>query len=707
MRVKYVSWILIPLFFLAFSLFTFFYQRYAISRVKRQISEHVAVVGPLLWNYDQSYTSYLTLAARTNSYANIEVYDARGYVSGQIEGSAPAWYEQWLITVKLMPLYTFREDIEYSGKMLGALIVTWRCKTIYTYAYVAICLMLAATGMWLFIRLKFSNNQLETQNTLLQHTQKKLQEQNVQLQRINSELASEIGERKQVEQKLQHAKEAALEAQRKAEAANNAKSTFLANMSHELRTPLNSVLGYAQILQRDASATEFQRTRLDVIERSGNHLLNLINDILDLSKIEARKMEIHRTAFRFQKFLEGVSAMIRIRAHRKGLLFHAEIAPDLPNVVCGDEMRLGQILLNLLGNAVKFTDQGRVTFRVEKHPSTPLKGGFKERELTDFPLDEDRGVYRFQVEDTGVGIPEDQLHDIFSPFKQVGDHTHTTEGTGLGLTISRKLIRMMDSDLHVSSDEGKGSTFTFDMELPREADISNSQAVGTTTPDQKNIIGYKGGTQKILVIDDKQDNRAVLAGLLQPLGFEIIEAADGREGLNKASEYEPDIVFMDLVMPVMNGFKCIRGIRNLPQRKHITIIVISASSPAESQELVSSAGCDDFISKPVQARELFSKLAAHLCLEWVYASGFESGAEESDGIGKQDEDFVIPPFADAKTLYKLGMCGNVVELCKELDRLEHTDERYVPFGRELRGLARTFQAAKIREFLEKYLGDQA
>ncbi len=340
-----------------------------------------------------------------------------------------------------------------------------------------------------------------------------------------------------------------------AEAANRTKSIFLANMSHELRTPLNSVLGYAQILRRDENATEFQRERLDMIEWSGNHLLSLINEILDLSKIEARKMEIHRTAFRFHEFLEGICGMIRVRVYQKKLLFHAEIAPDLPDVVRGDEMRLGQILLNLLGNAVKFTDQGRVTLKVSvrnEAGGTPNPGLRK---------------ICFRVEDTGVGIPENRSEDIFLPFSQVGDHTRKIEGTGLGLAISRKLVRMMGGELYVTSTQGRGSMFMFDLELP-------------------------------LVLETS---------------------------------------------------------------------VLETSEVLKTSEV------------------------------WV-------GGLDSDG--KKDGDFVIPLFSEAKTLYKLGMSGKVVELCKELDTMELTDEQYVPFVQELRRLARAFQVAEIREFLKKYLKGQ-
>ena len=470
-----------------------------------------------------------------------------------------------------------------------------------------------------------------------------------------------------------------------AESANRAKSAFLANMSHELRTPLNSVIGYAQILKRDRNATEFQQAGLDVIERSGNHLLHLIDDILDLSKIEARKMELHESVFRLHEFLEGICAMIQIRTHQKGLQFHAEIANELPQIVRADELRLTQILLNLLVNAIKYTDRGRVIFKVST-------------QNTELPTPK----IRFRVTDTGIGIPEEQLNDIFSPFKQVGDHARMTEGTGLGLAISRKLALMMGSDLHVSSDEGKGSTFTFDIKLSQASDIPDHQKADATTPHHKDIAGYKGRKRKILVVDDKKDIRAVLASLLQPLGFEIIEAADGREGLNKASEYEPDMVLMDLIMPVMNGFESVRNIKSLPQLKSIKIIVVSASTPSEPHEIISSTGCDDFIAKPVQFTELFNKLAYHLGLEWMYAADSEPESGTPDGTVKKEADFVIPPFAEAKTLYNLGMSGNVVELRKELDRIAQADERYVPFVQELRELARTFRAAGIREFLGKH-----
>ncbi len=388
--------------------------------------------------------------------------------------------------------------------------------------------------------------------------------------------------------------------------------------------------------------------------------------------------------------------VIQIQAQKKDISFHAEIAPDLPKAVRGDEKRLNQILLNLLSNAVKFTQEGSIVLRVVRCEAQGAS-------------EEPASRICFQTEDTGIGIPEDHLEDIFSPFRQVGDHSRFIEGTGLGLTISRKLVRLMGGDLSVKSTAGEGSVFSFEIELPEISEHTEMRI-----SDDRHIIGYtvlnphlirERNVFKILVTDDRWENRAVLVRLLSSLGFEVFEADDGSEGFRKASEFEPDLIFMDLVMPVMDGFEATRQIRKSPKLRHMKIIAVSASSSRSSQQIISENDFDDFIPKPVEIQEIFKALETHLQLEWKYKKRSESVIKERDL--KQDDDLVVPPLSELRMLYKLARGGDIIGIRKRLDIIEQSDRQYVLFVKEVRNLARTFQIKEIRELTKKHIGDEA
>ncbi|MEW6493790.1 MAG: AAA family ATPase [Cyanobacteriota bacterium] len=509
-------------------------------------------------------------------------------------------------------------------------------------------------------RLKRSHEQLEEYSRTLEA---KVEERTQQLQEKNINLKQEVHDRKRAEEA--------------ADAANRAKSEFLANMSHELRTPLNGILGYTQIFKKDKNLSDRQKNGIDIIHQCGEHLLTLINDILDLSKIEARKMELSLQAFHFSEFLNGILEICRLRAEQKGLALIYKTLSPLPKVIYADEKRLRQILINLLSNAVKFTKKGSIT----------LKVGYQE------------GKFRFQVEDTGVGIAPEQLEEIFLPFQQVGETSRNTEGTGLGLAISRQLARMMGGEIKVQSSLGKGSVFCVDLDLP---EVSLETGV-TDRVEKGNIIGFRGTKRKILVVDDKWANRSVLVNLLEPLGFELLEATDGLDGLNKASEFKPDVILMDLVMTVMDGFEATRRLRQLPEFKDVVVIAISASVFDFDKRQSREVGCDDFLPKPVREAELLEKLRSYLELEWVYEK-----QESREPVKTQDsqntiqDSLVVPPPEEMAVLWDMAMRGNLRGIAERATRLEEQSGAMLPFATHLRQLAQAFKGKQILEFLKRY-----
>jgi len=514
----------------------------------------------------------------------------------------------------------------------------------------------------------------------------------------------DITERKQAEEAIKQAKEAA-------EAANRAKSEFLTNMSHELRTPLNGILGYAHILKRDKNLTDKQQDGLGIIQQCGDHLLTLINDILDLSKIEARKMEVHLSNFHLPEFLNNLAEIFRIRAEQKNILFSYESLSLLPTLVRGDEQKLRQVLINLLGNAVKFTETGGVIFKV----------GYVRRESKEENSFYQNPIIRFQVEDTGIGIAPEKFTEIFLPFHQVETSRHWVEGTGLGLAISHKLAKLMSTTLEVQSQLGSGSVFWLDLDLPEVP-----ESIEVAKPKERNIIGFKGEKRKVMVVDDKWENRSVLVYLLEPLGFEIVEATDGLDCLNKALEFKPNVILMDLVMPVLDGFEATRQIRKSTELKKIVIIATSASVFDYSQHKSRKAGCDDFIPKPVQAQQLLEQLEVHLGLEWVYDDwGLTRVVDSELGVADQDSEgvksneqpinpkskiqnpkLIAPPPEEIAVLVDLAMRGNVRGIGEQAARLEQLDDKFVPFASELRQLAKGFQIKQIQEFLKPYYEDR-
>ncbi|MBF0450975.1 MAG: PAS domain S-box protein [Candidatus Magnetomorum sp.] len=477
-------------------------------------------------------------------------------------------------------------------------------------------------------------------------------------------VATDITDRKKSEKELEAARV-------DAESSNLAKSEFLANMSHELRTPLHGILGFTQILRRNESLMSEIGNAVDTIHISGEHLLMMINDILDLSKIEAQKMDLRETEIYLPSFIQTISEIIRVRAsqHRIGFVVH--ISDKLPEGIYGDETRLRQVLLNLLGNAVKFTQKGEVRFTIECTR---------------------KNILHFKVEDTGIGIPKDKIDEIFLPFHQVATAIVQTEGTGLGLAISRKLVHMMNSQLIATSEPGKGSCFEFDLPF-KETHISAE----TLKPRNQKVIGYDGRNIKILVCDDRQTNRDVLMQLLSDIGFEVIEASDGRDCIEKALASRPDIILMDLMMPEMDGFEATLALRNMPEIEDTTIIAISAGVFNQTRQESINAGCDDFIPKPVMTDELLEKISKHLSLKWQYAK------DQTLNDGQELNQAMVPPPENLlEQYYQLVISGRISEIKKQLKKLISDDPIYIPFSDHILQLAYEFRNDEIQKFIDQF-----
>jgi signal transduction histidine kinase/FixJ family two-component response regulator len=419
----------------------------------------------------------------------------------------------------------------------------------------------------------------------------------------------ELAERVRAEEGLREAKAAAEEARVAAEGANRAKSVFLANMSHELRTPLNAILGFSELMTRDPALTAEQRENLGTIGRSGEHLLALINDVLELSKIEAGRIVIQKESFDLHRMFDSLEEMFRLRAMDRGLSLLFDRTPDLPQYVRMDQNKLRQVLINLLGNAVKYTEEGGITLRA---------GSSKEDPVT---------LLRFEVQDTGVGIAPEELGAVFDPFVQTASGRQAKTGTGLGMPISRQFVRMMGGDLTVSSELGKGTIFKFDV----RAELVDAADVETARP-KRQVLGLEPGqpVYRLLVVEDRDASRKLLVKLLQPLGFQVREATNGQEAIKVWEDWEPHLIWMDMRMPVMDGHEATVRIKTSTKGQATVIIALTASVFEEERAEILAEGCDDFLRKPFRETEIYDKLAAHLGVRFVY-----DGAVEAEKVAEE------------------------------------------------------------------------
>jgi len=492
-----------------------------------------------------------------------------------------------------------------------------------------------------------------------------------------SDVSNSMNREYQLREQARQLKTQAVEleqAKQSAEMANHAKSAFLANMSHELRTPLNAILGYTQIFKQNLTLSPEQQEGIEIIHRNGEYLLTLITDILDLSKIEADRLELYPSPFYLNEFIKGIADLFRMRSEQHHISFLYEQLSHLPIYINADEKRLRQILINLLSNAVKFTKQGGVA----------LKVGYHDEKI------------RFQVQDTGIGIADADMEKIFMPFQQVGDKDIRSAGTGLGLSITKKLIEHMDGQLYVESTPGKGSIFWFALDLP---EVSESDEIKLI--EKPLIIGFQEHPKKILVVDDKWENRSVLVHLLTPLGFEIVEANDGQEALDKMLQEKPDLVLMDLIMPVLDGYEATRQIRKIPTIKDSVVIAVSASAFDYNKEQSMQAGCNTFITKPVRVDLLLEKIKEYLDLTWVYQDN--KGSPIYDQDFDSDLPFVGPSGSQAATLFEYTKRGDVNAIIDYSKQLEQDDPQLVPFAKKIHFLAKELKMKKIRELVQQYL----
>jgi len=475
------------------------------------------------------------------------------------------------------------------------------------------------------------------------------------------------------------------QAKQRIENASAARSRFLANVSHEIRTPLNAILGYTQIMQRDKNVMRTHHRAVDTIYNSGEHLLLMINDILDLSKIEAAKLELRPNDFRLPEFIYTLTEMMRLRAEVKNLEFTQTTPVDLPTTICGDEKRLRQILLNLLSNAVKFTPEGEVHFEVTKQSTREIDGKAMQ-------------TLRFLVKDTGIGIAAEKQSDIFVAFQQITNPEFESEGTGLGLSISQRLIRLMGGELHLESQPGQGSSFWFVLEFPivQDAPLKNNGKKTT-------IRGYAGPRRNLLIVDDNAINCDLLSRMLTSIGFIVEQAENSFEALQKLSRNDFDLVLLDLFMPTTDGFKVAELIRQKMPDRHMPIIAISAAADDRIQKKVQSSGFQDFLGKPVNVDALYSCLQTHLGIEWLKET---HEADHSVMPAALDNTpLALPSSEKLEQILSYAKTHNILELRQVSAQLKQ-QQMLVAFTNKLDPMINNYQFKMIVEWLESIISEE-
>ena len=512
-------------------------------------------------------------------------------------------------------------------------------------------------------------------NAQLHAAQAALREHGEGLERVvaerTRELQAEIGVRQQTEVELRHATLAA-------EAANRAKSNFVAQMSHELRTPLNGVLGCTRIMRNDPQLSPQQREALDTVRDCGEHLLALINDILDIAKIEAGRMELDDHEFSLPRLLHSLDAMFRPRAHDKGLAFVLSADAELPELVSGDARKLRQVLFNLLDNAIKFTTAGCIELQVRRSAA----------------------MIRFEIVDTGPGIPPEWSGELFQPFAQMhlpsrGSSPYSAprhEGTGLGLAISQRLTQLMGGALAVQSEPGAGCRFAFEITLP-----AIDSAVLASGRQEQVIVGYRGRALRVLITDDERVNRKVLTGLLAPIGFQCADAIDGEDCLSQAMQVRPDVILMDIQMPRVDGLAATRRLHALPGFAQLPVIAVSANAGCTDRLECLEAGCVEFIAQPINIAVLLDALARCLDIEWV----LRGADDEQHNAAPTRADLVPLPDSQATALRAAARKGHVKGITEQVRALDELGGRFAATAQHIRELARQFRFDEIAALAER------
>ncbi|MFP4120097.1 MAG: PAS domain S-box protein [Coleofasciculus sp.] len=514
-------------------------------------------------------------------------------------------------------------------------------------------------------------------------------------------VSQDISDRKQAEFALQLAKDTA-------EQANRAKSKFLSNMSHELRTPLNAIIGFAQLLGRDSSLTKEQHDHIGIICRSGEHLLSLINNVLQLSKIEAGQVKLNCYSFSLYELLKTVKELLKISAQKKGLQLLFDYEQTLPRYVETDEGKLRQVLINLLSNAIKFTNQGGVTLRVkgiaeewrgigaENVETCHGASGSQEAHHSTFSQFPIQQKLRFEIEDTGAGIASEEIESLFEAFVQTETGRKSLEGTGLGLPISQQFVRLMGGEIHVSSRLNQGSIFTFDIDVNRVEGIEPETQSATPR-----VVGLVPGqpNYRILVVDDRVESRLLLVKLLTCVGFSVREAVNGQDAIAIWASWEPHLIWMDMRMPVMDGYEATKHIKGHLKGQSTVVLALTASAFEEERSLVLCAGCDDFVRKPFREDVIFNKIAHYLGVHYVYEQPTASTALERES----------PALTQALTIMSQEWIHELYQAADSIDNerifqlIEQIPPTHAAIAQAITDMVNNFRCDQIIDLIEEQM----